>query len=162
GKQVMEIEVIQIVLRRRGLDASVLELIDREIPYHLVFLLQFQAEFQAYIGYKEASGGKSAFKLNACYCTPWLPWAELPLSLQGLNMDAIYENFIRQIAGESLAPPGHEPESLQEAVERDRQRQALLRQIAALEKKLHQEKQFNRQVELNARLKKLRSELETL
>jgi len=41
-------------------------------------------------------------------------------------------------------------------------RQQLERDIAALEKKVLREKQFNRQVKLNGELKRLRAELEEL
>ena len=72
-------------------------------------------------------------------------------------MDAVYENFVRQVAGDSLAPSGGE--ALQDSVERDLRRQQLQKQIAALENKIRKEKQLNRQVELNAELKKLRKEI---
>lgn len=52
--------------------------------------------------------------------------------------------------------------SLQETIEREKQRQQLKKQIFALEKKIKREKQFNRQVEMNSLLKKLRKELEEL
>ena len=44
----------------------------------------------------------------------------------------------------------------------DKRRQKLEREIAVLEKKVLCEKQFNRQVELNSELKRLRTELEGL
>lgn len=51
-------------------------------------------------------------------------------------------------------------ESLKESVERDGKRKQLEKQIAALENKMRKEKQLNRQMEMNAELKKLREELE--
>lgn len=76
-------------------------------------------------------------------------------------MDAVYDNLVRQIAGERLQKQQpKQGESLQEAVEREKQRQQLEKQILALEKKIKREKQFNRQVEMNSLLKKLRKELE--
>ena len=51
---------------------------------------------------------------------------------------------------------------MQEAVEREKQREQLEKQIFALEKKIKREKQFNRQVEMNSLLKKLRKELEEM
>ena len=80
--------------------------------------------------------------------------------MEGHSLDAVYENFVRQVAGESLAPAG--AESLHESVERDLRRQQLQKQIAALENKIRKEKQLNRQVELNAELKKLRKELSAI
>ncbi len=71
-------------------------------------------------------------------------------------MDAVYEGFIRQIAGERLQD---QPGDFKEAVARDEQRQKLQREIAALENKVRREKQFNIQVALNSELKRLRKEL---
>lgn len=42
---------------------------------------------------------------------------ELPLKLEGLNVDAVYENFVYQIAGDTLQAGDNE--SLQDVVERD-------------------------------------------
>ena len=162
GERVEELEVFLIRLRQRSLNNSVLELIDREVPYHIIFLLDFEGEFQARIGYKEPGGGRAAFKVDAYYQTDWFPWDKLPLSLNGLNLDAVYENFVRQVAGEKLAEGALCPagESLKDIVERDKKRQTLLKQIAALENKIRREKQFNKQVELNEQLKKLQAELD--
>ena len=75
-------------------------------------------------------------------------------------MDEVYENFVRQIAGEVLA--SSRTESLKDSVERDAKRQQLQKQIAALESKIHREKQLNVQMKLNGQLKKLKSALEGL
>lgn len=53
-------------------------------------------------------------------------------------------------------------ETLKESVERDKRRKTLQKQIAALEKKVRREKQFNKQVELNGQLKLLKKELEEI
>lgn len=160
GELVEELELFHIRLRERKLDNAVLELIDREIPYHILFLLEFDGEFQAHIGYKEPGGGRAAFKVDTYYQTEWMPWDELPLSLEGLNLDAVYEKFIRQIAGDSMANGPDDSANLKDAVERDKQRQKLLKQIAALENKIGREKQFNKQVELNTELRLLLRNLE--
>ena len=75
-------------------------------------------------------------------------------SIDGLNMDAVYENLVRQITGDKLQTDSSE--SLKEAVERDEKKKQLEKQIAALENKMRREKQLNRQMEMNAELKKLR------
>lgn len=161
GETVAEIEVIEIRLNQPGLDKRVLQLIDREIPYHILFMLVYEEKVQAWIGYKEQKqGGKSAFKPGAYYHTDWQPIDDLSLRLDGLNMDAVYEGLIRQIAGERLKTQGSS--NLKDAVTRDERRQKLLKEIAALENKVRNEKQFNRQVALNVDLKQLNQELEGL
>lgn len=101
---VMEIEVFEIQLNTPELDESVLRQIDREIPYHILFLLEYNGQYRVVIGYKEASAsGKTAFKVDHYYSTDWMDEGSLPVRLDGLSMDAVYENFVRQIAGGVLA-----------------------------------------------------------
>lgn len=160
GEAVTEIEVLELRLNQPSLDESVLLQIDREIPYYILFLLEYEGKYQAWIGYKEAASGSSAFKVSQYYHTDWMEADQLPLCMEGHSLDAVYENFVRQIAGESLVPA--KAESLHESVERDLRRQQLQKQITALENKIRKEKQLNRQVEINVNIKKLKRELEML
>lgn len=157
GESVKEIEVIAIRLDQRELDKRVLPLIDKEIPYHILFLLEYGGEVQAWVGYKEQAK-YSAFKPGTYYHTDWLPPEALDLRIEGLDLDKVYENLIRQIAGERLG--GDADEGIKETVSRDERRLKLTKEIAILEKKVKNEKQFNRQVELNGELKQLHKELE--
>lgn len=164
GNNVTEIEVFEVKLNSTPLDISVLRQIDKEIPYHIVFLLEYEGKYQAWTAYKEkAVSGSNAFKVDTYYHTDWFTEDELILRLDGLNMDAVYENYVRQIAGDALRTvSGGEPESLKESVERDKRVQQLQKQIDTLQAKVRKEKQLNRQMELNAELKKLKKELEVL
>ena len=146
GKTVSELQVFEIALRQRGLDKLILSAIVKAIPYKILFILTYQSESQAWL---EVSG--------TFYGTEWLPSSELKLNFDGLNMDAVYENLARQIAVGRL-----DKGDISQAVKRDKQRRKLEREIVALEKKLFKEKQFNRQVELNSELKRLRAELDGL
>ena len=161
GKNVTEIEVFEVRLNVPTLDEAVLKQIDREIPYHILFILEHENKFQAWIGYKEESSGNTAFKVNRYYSTEWMDEDALPLKLEGLSVDSVYENFVRQIAGNALVA-STSGETLKESVDRDEKRQALQTQIAKLQKKIKSEKQLNKQMELNAQLKKLKEELEVL
>lgn len=147
GEDIKEIQVFEIYLRQKELDKRVLPAIAKAIPYKILFILTFGDEAQSWI---EASG--------TFYNTDWQSFDELALKFEGLNLDVVYENLARQIAGGRLGVYG----DIEEAVDRDKQRQKIERDIAALEKKLLREKQFNRQVELNGELKRLRKELEGL
>lgn len=160
GKTVSEIEVFHIKLNTETIDEAVLKQIDREIAYHIVFILEFNGLFQAYIGYKEASSGNNAFKVDRYYHTDWIQEDELPLKLEGLDLDTVYENFIRQIAGDALQ--SREDETIKDSVERDKKITDIQKQIALLEKKIRKEKQLNRQMEMSTVLKKLKKSLEDI
>lgn len=155
GNDVTELEVFEVRLNSPVLDDGLLRQIDREIPYHILFLLEYQGKYQAWIGYKEAAtSGNKAFKVNGYYHTEWLAEDELPLKLEGLSVDAVYENFVRQIAGDKLKSEAT-GESLKESVARDEQKQALQKQIDTLKAKIRKEKQLNVQTKLNKELKRL-------
>lgn len=159
GEAVTEIEVFEISLNGQQIPEAVLRQIDKEVPYHILFLLEHDGEYQAWTAYKETvESGAAAFKVGNYYHTDWMEEAELPLRAEGLNLDKVYENFVRQIAGDAL--DSGISETLKESVERDNYRQELEKKISALQGKVHREKQLNKQVELNAELKRLKKELE--
>lgn len=98
--------------------------IDRGIPYHILFILSFQGQYQAWNGYKEeTSAGGNAFKVSTYYHTEWMTEDKLHLTLEGTSLDAMYENLIRQIAGNCLQ--GGQAESLKTSVEKDKRRKEL-------------------------------------
>ncbi len=161
GETVTEIEIFEVKLVEPKLDESVLRQIDKEIPYHIIFLLECDGKYQAWTAYKEiAASGNNAFKVGSYYHTDWIEENELPLKIDGLSIDKVYENFVRQIAGDALQ--AEKQESLKDSVERDNRRQELQKKIVALQQKVRKEKQLNKQVQLNTELKKLKKELEDL
>ncbi len=161
GDAVKELEVFEIQLNGPSLDESVLRQMDQVIPYHILFLLTFEDKVQAWIGYKEAAqSGTNAFKVSGYYHTDWLKEADLQLRIEGLSTAAVYENLVRQIAGTELQT--QTGDTLRATVERTKQRADIEKKIAALEAKIRKEKQLNRQMELNAEVKRLRKELENI
>ena len=160
GKLVTEIEVFEIRLTSPDLDEDILRLIDREIPYHILFLLEYDGKYQAAMGYKEAaSSSKAAFKVERYYRTEWLT-EELPLHLEGLTIDAVYENFIRQIAGNTLR--SEESATLKDSIERQKRMEQIEKQIATLEAKIKKEKQPKKKFDLVNELKQLQDDVKQL
>lgn len=82
--------------------------------------MEYEGRYRAAIGYKEAAAGKTAFKVDRYYYTDWLEADELPVHLDGLSLDAVYENFVLQIAGTAL--DSDESATLKESVEHQKQR----------------------------------------
>lgn len=162
GSEVSEIEVFEVRLNSTPLDEAVLRLIDKEVPYHILFLLEYEGRYQAWTAYKEISqASNAAFKVSTYYHTDWMQESELPLKIDGLNLDSVYENFVRQIAGDTLAG-SVTGETLKQSVNRSEQREALKKQLIALEAKLRKEKQFNKQIEINAEIKSVKAQLALL
>ena len=159
GSIVEEVEVFLIKLKTSELDLNVLRQMDRQLHYHLIFILEYEEQYQIWTGYKEESTN-TAFKVGNYYHTDWVTEESFSLRIDGLNMDTVYENLVRQIAGDTLTQENSE--SLKETVERQAAREKLEKDIEKLRAKVRKEKQFNRQVELNKQLKALLKQLEEL
>lgn len=159
GETVTEIEVIEIKLASPQLNETVLRQIDKEIPYHILFILSFDGKVQAWTGYKEATeGGNKAFKVNKYYHTEWIPEYELNLKIEGLNMDAVWENLIIQVGGVEVG----QGKSLDEQIQIDDQKAKLQKEIENLEKQAWNEKQPNKKFQLAQQVKALKNRLEGL
>lgn len=162
GKYVTEIEVFEINLNSLQVDIDLLKSIDSVIPYHILYILKYNGKYQAWIGYKEATDiEKKISKVDRYYHTNWLEETELIVKLEGLNLDDVYENLVRQIAGDKLQSD-NSTESLKQSVERDKEIETLKKQISILQNKIRKEKQLNKQIEMNTELKKLKNVLEKL
>lgn len=161
GSKVTEIEVFEIKLNNAELSEQLLRQIDKEIPYHILFLLSKEDKYQVWIGYKEASTGNNTFKVNSYYHTDWCTEDGLSVKLDGLNLDTVYENFVRQIAGDKLSAVCSE-ESLKDSVEREEARSKLASQIAKLEKQVRSEVQPNKKFELVKRGEAYKKQLEEM
>lgn len=160
GGIVDEIQIFEIKLSGRELDESVLSLIDKKIPYHIVFILENEGKYQAWTAYKEATvSGNNAFKVGTYYHTQWIDEDEIPLRVEGLSTDKVYENFVRQIAGDMFGSNVN-GESLKDSVDREQEISAIKKEINRLRSKIKKEKQLNVQMELNNRVKELNKKLD--
>lgn len=147
---------LEIKLTQPQLDEAVLRQIDKEIPYHILFVLSYGNKVQAWTGYKEAAeSGKKAFKVNKYYHTEWMLEDELILDIEGLNMDAVWDNFIIQIGGVEL----EQGNDLAEQIAVDERKEKLIKEIEKLEKQARNEKQPNKKFELAQKVKALKEKL---
>lgn len=161
GHSVTEIEVFEIRLHTPSLNEAVLRQIDKGIPYHILFVLNCGEQYQAWIGYKETPEN-STIQIDRYFHTDWMSEEDLPCKLDGLTIDSVYENLVRQIAGDALQAQEKRSTTLKQDLERDKQRADLQKKISALQAKIRKEKQLNRKMELNSELKKLKKGLEAL
>lgn len=155
GKEVTEIEVFRIMLNSDTLDESALRQMDKQIPYHILFVLEYNEKYQIWIGYKEQSTGDNAFKVNKYYHTEWLDEQSAQVKLDGFDMDSIYENLVRQIGGIESSTDN----SLGEQIADKERREKLEKEIAKLEKLARAERQPKKKFDLVQRIKILMEEL---
>ena len=161
GKEVQEIEVFTLQLKRKTFDERMLVQFDRQIPYHLLYLMEYDGEVQAWISYKEAASANEAFRVGTYYHTAWMKPSALPFAIVGTTLDEVYENFVRQIAGDALRKRTSD-ETLQTSMQTAERVAQLEKAIADLTKRLRKERQFNRKIALHREKKRLEQEREAL
>lgn len=156
GEKVNQIDLIQINLKRQEISVALLEVIEKAIPRHLVFLLCYNDIFQLYVNFKEEYQ-KGKFKIIGTYKTDWLSEQDLNLSIKGLDLDQIYENLVFLIAGSKIEKT--EGLNLKVSVKQAQEIEKLKKIIAELETKLRNEKQFNLQLKISNEIKELKRKL---
>lgn len=159
GKLVHEIVVFQVQLKAEDTPDDVFLTIDRQMPRHVVFLLRFADRGRLLLNYKEwADVDKTRFNILKTFRTEWMPLAEVKLALEGSTLDGIYEAFAGQVSGFGIhkAEDTKQILALQDEIARKR------RTAEALQKRVRNEKQFARQMELNSEARTLKREIAKL
>lgn len=160
GEKVTEIQVFRIILKQSDFNKDVLKTIDEQIPYHILFIICYRDKEQAWIGYKEQSGSESrAFKVDSYYHSAWQEPEEMELAIEGLNMDAVYESFVKQISASTAPIQWDDDLSAKENTAKIEERKKLQKQIEKLERQLRKETQPRKKFELYQNLQKLRMQI---
>ena len=160
GETVSELQVFRIILKQQDFNTDVLKVIDEQIPYHILFLVTYQDKVQAWIGYKEESNKENrSFKVDSYYHTDWQKPDDLELAIEGLNMDAVYENFVRQIADSNTPVQWNDDLSVKENTAIIEEQKKLNKQLEKLERQLRKETQPRKKYELHQKLLKLKKEM---
>lgn len=157
---VPEIQIFSIQLKTAELHADVLRCIDGAIPFPIVFELTFDGRTQVVAAYKRPNEfDASRWVLSSYFASDWLPLDRERTAMPvALHLGGLYEQLLHRLIPLSARPQ----ETLAELVARVEQVQAKQREVGKTTAKLAKEKQFNRKVEINAELRKLRTELNGL
>ncbi len=157
---ITEIHIFAISLKTEEVNETVLRTIDKAIPFPLIFELTHGSRVKSIAAFKrpnEAEAGK--WVVEAYFETPWvaidLGRAPLPVSL---DLASLYEQLLRL----HIALPARRNESLPAQVERVNVIRSKEVECRKLEARVRQEVQFNRKVELNHQIHKLKQEIESL
>lgn len=161
---VSEIQIFSIRLKSTELHQDVLRCIDGAVQFPIVFELQRgqdgHAQTQMIAAYKRPGEADARrWALSGYYATDWLPAATARAAMPlALDMGALYAALLQSL----LPLPARPQEPLPDWVARIEQAQAKQREVEKAASRLAKEKQFKRKVELNAALRKLKTELQEL
>lgn len=157
---IQEIQVFVIALKTGELAEEVLRAMDRAIPSPIFFDLTWKDRVKSTAAYKRP-GAVHASKpvVDVYFETDWQPvaTARLPLPV-ALDLAGLYEQMLRGLL--PVHPRAGEP--IHNLVERARLIRMKEDECGRLETRIRQEVQFNRKVEINAELRRCKTELNQL
>ena len=141
GKEVKEIYLLNIQLKRKEYDAKNIAMLSKLILQKMVFALEYEEEVQFAIYHTKL------------ITAAWIPVEEARLPLSGLNLDSVWDNIVKLIGHIEV----QEGNTLTEQIKADEEHAKLIAQIKMLERKMANEKQPRRKREYFEQIKKLKN-----
>lgn len=143
GEKVKSFYVLAVQLKHKEYDPKNIVSLVKLINQNILFALTYESEVQL-----------------AVYCTRlvtsnWQPTEEVSIPLNGLNLDAVWDNIVASI-GDIMITDG---KSVAEQIVEDDAHAKLMKQIEQLEQKARTEKQPRKKLELFEKLKELKKRL---
>lgn len=143
GENIKEFYVLAVQLKRKDYEEKNIAMLSKLIPQNILFALQYEDQTQLAIHHTKLIR------------SDWKPIDETTISLTGLNLDTVWENIIKAI-GDIQVQDG---KTLTEQIADDEEQKKIKAQIQSLQKQQDKEKQFNKQIEINAKIKILKKQL---
>lgn len=131
--------VLEVQLKHKNYDKKNIERLSKLIEQNILLLLTYKDEARL-----------AVFK-TILHETEWKPLENIKLTLTGLSFDSLWENVIRTVGGIET----QEESTLEEQITSNIEKAKIQKQIDALKKKMKSEKQFNRQIEIKAEIRRL-------
>ena len=143
SQDVEEIQIFEIILKEKVLPKNIIKIISKAIPYKILFVLKYDKDYCYSI------------KVDNIYFTEWNE--DIEFNINGLTLETIYENIVKSIIKEN-----NNTNTFDNIIENKSKVDELSKKIEQLTNKVNNEKQFNKKVELNLELQRLKKEMEEL
>jgi len=159
-KEIEEIQIFSIELKEQKEIKSILEIIDKTIPYHIIFIVTFGDMVYLSTSAKHPSplnDNKSV--IDWTYTSPWFKKAENTYKLKlTKDIDTVFFDFCQQLSQK----PNSSIKNITDLSAFNSKLSSITTEIEQLKKKILSCHQYNIKVELNLSLKKLEKELKIL
>lgn len=143
GKEVVVFYVLQVLLKHREYDDKNIILLDKLIPQKMVFALQYDGDTRFCVFHTRLLQSE------------WMRSEDAIIMLKGLSLDDVWNNIVVSIGRLDATAE----ESIEKQILHREERDKLLQQIEALEKRCRMEKQTRKKFELHQQLIKLKEEI---
>lgn len=142
GQTVSSFFVLLVTLKRAEYDERNIVLLSRLISQNMLFVLCFDGRARLAAYHAKLLQGD------------WAPADSLRVALNGLDLDAVWENLLIQVGNVTI----EQGFSLDEQLAENERREKLQRQIGQLERKMRAERQPKKKYELHQQILKLKQE----
>ena len=143
GDTVKEFYVLAVQIKHKEYNTKNIMLLTKLIKQKMVFALQYENQVQFAIFHTKL------------FTTAWQPTEGARLPFEGLNLDSVWENIVKEIGQIDI----ENDKTLTEQIATDDRHAKLLAQIETLERKMVNEKQPRRKREYFEQIKKIKQEI---
>lgn len=160
ANEIQEIQVFRIELKVKEDIAAILQIIERTISYHIVFIVQFSDELYLSTSAKHPHPvNEDKAVVDWTFKSDWFRLEEPKYKLElKTSLDAVFKHLCVQLSGKSSL----KAQPLSFIVAHQQQIDSLTKEISALKSRISKSRQFNEKVELNLLLLQKESELKKL
>lgn len=145
GKDVQEIYVLSVSLKRKDYYPDSIKLLARLIPQRMLFVLRHEQQSQLAIVHE------------GWHAAQWGATDEVCIPISGLSFDAVWVHLVTTI-GRITA---QSEQTLEERIQKKRERERLLKEVKLLEQRMAKERALSKQMQLYDQIKRLKSRLDT-
>lgn len=134
--KVTEIQIFELELKTQEIPLKALKIIDKTIPYQILYKFVFRESVAWGITLKEG------YKAQNYYFSEW----DEPITFDftGIDLQKVYQKLVKAFIGAV-----DNKKNFTDLVANDTARKQLENEIRVLERKMKKEKQFNRKVDMN-------------
>lgn len=160
SKEIKEIQIFKIELKVKEDIQILLDIINKSIPYPIIFIVKFDDEMFISTSTKHPHPlNEDNSIIDWTFKSSWFKTQEnrLSINLKG-NLDTVYKDICIQLSGK----PEFKKKSLSKIVEYQKEVDTLEKEISRLSSAISNSKQFNKKVELNNELNEKIKVLEKL
>lgn len=159
GTDIQEIQIFEIELKEKTNISDVLTIIDKAIPYHIIFVIKHLNEnyISTSVKHPHPTNEDNAV-IDYIFVSEWKKNTENDFIIEiKNNLEWVYKNFCFQFVNET-----NKELNLKEFVDLHKDIQTLEKEIKKLKSSISSSKQFSEKVEFNVCLKKLEFKLAKL
>ena len=161
--KVPEIQVFDLFIKTKEVDQALLEVIDKAIPFLIIFQIYRDDKVKIKAAYKRPSeSANNKWVIESYFESEWLDGAtnKQPMP-QALDLGKLYEQILNSLMPVEVTS-NQTTQNIDEQVGIIKQINSLKKEIDKLSSKYKKEKQRNRQFEINKQIKQKQKELDSL